>query len=55
MAKFNLYAAEAGVAERPGFRQGETVTDGASDRHFATALSLWFVAMFAIGCLILAA
>jgi hypothetical protein len=55
MAKFNLYAAEGSVAERPGFQRGKTVTDGASDRHFATALSLWFVAMFAIGCLILAA
>jgi hypothetical protein len=55
MAKFNLYAADGSVTEGPAFRQAATVVDGISARSFATGLGLWFVVMFAFGCLILAA
>ena len=54
MAKFNLYARESDIAERPAFKAA-AVAQAIPPACFATGLGLWFVLMFVLGCLILAA
>ena len=53
MAKFNLYAAESTILEQPDLQQAGA-HHGVALTPFAVTVGLWFVAMFAVGCLILA-
>lgn len=53
MSKFNLYADQSSVAERPSFQEAAVVAESMSAKYFAAGLGLWFLVMFAIGCLIL--
>jgi hypothetical protein len=55
MSKFNLFAEESSVAERPSFQEAAVAAERMSAKHFAAGLGLWFLVMFAIGCLILTA
>jgi hypothetical protein len=53
MAKFNLYAHETDIAERPAFK-AVAVARAIPPAYFATGLGLWFLLMFALAWLILA-
>jgi hypothetical protein len=55
MAKFNLYAHDSSVTDRPAFRQSSAAVGSMSAKYFAAGLGLWFVLMFGIGYLILTA
>jgi hypothetical protein len=52
MAKFNLYAHETEIAQRP---KAVAVARAIPPAYFATGLSLWFLLMFVLAWLILAA
>jgi hypothetical protein len=54
MAKFNLYADETEIAQRPAFK-AVAVARAVPPAYFATSLGLWFALMFVLAWLILAA
>ena len=51
MAKFNLYAHEGEIIDRPS--QRAAVADAPSTRAFGLGLGVWFGLMFVLSCLIL--
>jgi hypothetical protein len=53
MAKFNLYAHESDIAERPAFKAA-TAAQAIPPANIA-GLGLWFALMFVLACLILTA
>lgn len=55
MSKFNLYAHEDSVFQRPAFREAAVAERLASARAFALKLGLWFAVIFAAGYMILTA